>query len=488
MSVEELEVVHVEGRAPTLLFKSAPEPAPPRRVRPTEPRLNVLDRIVAIDSEKNCEVTSEPSGATWTFEARGLDANRCRLVLSLARNGTALDALSYQVMALRGEVSAPVSFGLADIRTGLQGAQTLLDRGAGSFDITIPLKAAAKTIDLRDVTALVISPRQGGVSIRFNELTLAVWPPKAMPHRRMGFWVWDYQSATAHAATLLEACRSVQCDRLVVQTPALGESKEIWHSYAALLQAAQERGIEAFALDGYPEAIFDPQPLIAKVEQLRTVMRGLMPSGLQLDVEPYLLEGFFDDSTGVTKYLDLHAQVKRALGGQTRLSVVMPFWLTSQFAGNRAVAFATMDLADEVALMSYRTDPEELRELVDDSLRYADLIGLPVWLGAETRALPLEEHVRLQTVTRRELATAYLDRADRRLVFAQPPEGYDQNWFRVVQRTTVRPERLTFSRQSRAQVQRMLRTLDHAVTNPSFTGVLIHDYAGFFALPEQGTP
>ena len=40
----------------------------------------------------------------------------------------------------------------------------------------------------------------------------------------------------------------------------------------------------------------------------------------------------------------------------------MPFWLTAQFARNRAVAFAVMDLADEVAIMSYRTHLEELRE------------------------------------------------------------------------------------------------------------------------------
>lgn len=488
MTVEELEVVHVEGRAPTLLFKTAPEPAPPRRVRPHEPRLNLLDRIVAIEGEKNCEMTTERSGGRLTLQAHSLDASPCRCVISLAADGTALDALSYQVMALRGEVSAPVSFALADTRTGLEGAQPFLDPGAGSFDITVPLKAAAKSIDLRDVIALVITPQQGGVSIRFDELTLATTSLAATRDRRMGFWVWDYRHATAHPASLLEACRSVLCNRLAVQMPALDESEEIWLGYANLLQAAQERGIEAFALDGYPEAIFDPHPLIAKVERLRTVLQGRLPSGVQLDIEPYLLDGFFNDSTGFTKYLDVHARVKRALSGQARLSVVMPFWLTSQFTGNRAVAFAVMDLADEVALMSYRTDPDELRELVDDSLRYADLIGRPVWLGAETRALPLEEHVRLQRVTRRELATAYLNRDERQLVLTPPPRGHNQDWFRIIQRTTVHPARLTFSGQSRAQVQRMLHTLNRAVHNSSFAGVLIHDYAGFFALPEQGAP
>jgi hypothetical protein len=31
----------------------------------------------------------------------------------------------------------------------------------------------------------------------------------------------------------------------------------------------------------------------------------------------------------------------------------------------------------------------------------------------------------------------------------------------------------------------MIRDLDHAITNGSFAGVLIHDYPGFFALPHE---
>ncbi len=483
--IEELEVVHVAGQAPTLTFKTAPEPPPPRRTRPTGIRVNLLERIVTIDTEKNCVLTRERSETILILNARSLGNHPCRLFVSFAENGATLDILSYQVMALRGEVSAPASFALADARRGSQDAQPLLKREAGPFDISVSLRTAAQKIDLRDMTTFVIIPRQGGISIRFDELTLVNEPPEASEARRIGFWVWDYHEAMAHTSSLLDACRSVRCGRLAVQMPGLDEPQEIWLGYATLLRAAQEQGIEAFGLDGYPEAILDPQPLIAKVNRLRTVMQDRLPTGLQLDIEPYLLEGFFNDSTGFAKYLDVHTQMKRALAGEARLSVVMPFWLTSQFVGNKAVAFAVMDLADEVALMSYRTDLDELRGLVEDTLRYGDLVGVPAWLGVETRALPLEEHVRLQRVTRRELATAYLDRDARQLVIAPPPDKQDQDWFRIVHRTAVRPDRLTFSERTRPHVQGMITTLDHAVANRSFAGVLIHDYAGFFALPEQ---
>ena len=75
------------------------------------------------------------------------------------------------------------------------------------------------------------------------------------------------------------------------------------------------------------------------------------------------------------------------------------------------------------------------------------------------------------------------------LVLAPPAGGEDRDRSRVVQRTTVRPERLTFSGQSRRQVEAMIQALDRAVTNRCFAGVLIHDYPGFFALPQaQGGP
>jgi hypothetical protein len=271
--------------------------------------------------------------------------------------------------------------------------------------------------------------------------------------------------------------------------PALDEPQDLWQRYVALLQAAQQQGIEAFALDGCPEAVENVQPLLNKMERLRDIMHGRLPVGVQLDIEPYLLDGFADDPHGFEKYLEAHARVKSALAGQARLSIVMPFWLTSQTAHDRAVAFSAMDLADEVAIMSYRTELSELRDLADDQLRYADLIGLPVWLAVETRALPMEEHVKLQRVARRDLATAFLDRAGGRLVFAPPSDGDGRDWFRIVQRTTVRPERLTFFGQPRRQVVTMIGGLDHTIPNPSLSGVLIHDYPGFTALPDtKDTP
>ena len=482
MVIEELDVVYVSGREPRLVFKTAPDPPAPRRIRPAESRVNLLDHIVNIRSEPGCELLREPSTAALTVRTVGPGDRPCPILFAVAQTGTRLDLLSYQSLTLRGSVSIPISVALADDRTVWRSAQFSLEQRPGRFDVTLPLMPPAKTIDLRDVTMVAVIPQQGGVVLRLDELSVAKGEAAAQPQRRIGFWVWDYREATAQGSSLLDVCRSLQCGHLAVQMPALGDPEEVWLRYAGLLQAAQQQDIEAFALDGYPEAVLDVRPLLKKMERLREVMHGRLPVGVQLDIEPYLLDGFLNDPQGYEKYLEAHAQVKRALAGQARLSIVMPFWLTSQTTRNRTVAFAAMDLADEVAIMSYRTDLAELRDLVEDQLRYADLIGLPVWLAVETQPLPLEEHVRLEHVTRRDLATAYLDRTDKRLVFVPPSGGDERDWFRIVQRTTVWPERLTFSGQPRRHVDAMIRGLDHTLPNRSFSGVMIHDYPGFIAL------
>jgi hypothetical protein len=170
--------------------------------------------------------------------------------------------------------------------------------------------------------------------------------------------------------------------------------------------------------------------------------------------------------------------------GQTRLSIVMPFWFTSQRVRGRPVAFAVMDRVDEVAIMSYRTDMGELQAIAKDTLRYGDMAGIPVWLALETRALPVERHVILKRAARRDLADAYLDATGQRLVLSPPLATAGLTWFRVDHRVTVRPERLTFAHRTRQQVRAAVATLMQTVDHRSLAGVLVHDLDGFMALTE----
>jgi hypothetical protein len=211
-------------------------------------------------------------------------------------------------------------------------------------------------------------------------------------------------------------------------------------------------------------------------------------AGIQVDIEPYLVPGFFADASGPRRYLNTIDHLKEAIAGRTRLSMVMPFWFTSLAVQGRPIAYSVIDRVDEVAIMSYRTELDEIQAITDDTLRYGTLAQVPVWLAVETTPLPVERHVVLRREGRREFADAYVDDDRHRLMMEPPPRSVDSPrrlvWFRVHHRVTVRPERVTFAGRSRAEVLVMVKTISQETRHRSLAGVLIHDLKGFLALPE----
>ncbi len=300
--------------------------------------------------------------------------------------------------------------------------------------------------------------------------------------------MWKYREAIRDPDTLLAACRVQSCSRVLIQMPSQADDDALWRHYVRLLMTLQEAGVAAFALDGYPEAIQEPHRLADKIQRLLALVKPGGMSGVQLDIEPYLLPGFLQDEAQLRRYVETIDTLKEVIGGRVRLSMVIPFWLASPTLAGRPLAYAVMDRVDEVAVMSYRTDLDEVQEIAEDILRYGDLVGTRVWLAVETTPLPIEQHV----VLRRELDPARADAMldyDRRLLQWMPPAGglslsTRREWFRIHHRFTVRPERLTFAGRSRVEVSASVKRIVETTSHHSFSGVIIHDLDGFRALAE----
>lgn len=407
------------------------------------------------------------------------------MVVSLRQQAKLLDGLSYQVLHLRGHVTGRATVGLMD-ENGERPAQAVpAGSVTGSFDITLPLNTAARSLDLRRLAALTIRLEEGSGSLTLEEFRLEA-QPAARPERQVGLWIWNYRDAMEHPTKLWNACLQAGCRRVAIQVPALDDTAERWRAYGELLEAAKSRGLETYALDGYPDAIQEPGVL---AEKIRRVVEGTGAalSGVQLDVEPYLLPGFFRDESGSERYLDLIDRITRTVAGRARVSVVVPFWFTSVPVHGRPLAFAVMDLADEVAVMSYRTDMEEVASIAEDWLRYGDVVRVPVWLALETTTLPEERLVVLRRERHAALADAYLDRRHARLVWESPSTvdgGKEAEWFRIHHRVTVNPSRITFAGRARSLVRRAAQSLLHGTDHSSLAGVMIHDLDGFLALSE----
>lgn len=482
--VQEIEVVYIEGHAPKATLKAKTESSSSLPVQLSGLVVDLLPRVTEVRPFGACANNAHRVETRLTLTTTAAADGPCGHELTLQAQGGALDALSYGMLHVRGEVSGGVTLALVDEEARRREENVPLASLTGRFDIRIPLAPAARRMDLRRVVSIVVLPNTQASTLRLDTLTVEQVQPARQQTARRGFWVWEYRTALTQSEKVIATCRRYGCTRLLIQMPSTGDPDHVWQAYTQFLATVQAQGIEAFALDGYPEAIYDSGPLIEKIHRLMTMMAGKSFSGVQLDIEPYILDGFLADESGFLAYLRVIDQVKEIVQGRARLSIVIPFWFTSQTVKGRPVGFSVMDRADDVAVMSYRTDVNELRVIAEDVLRYGDVTQSAVWLAVETRPLPLERHVVLKREARRDLADAYLNRAARRLLFTAPPEQDGLDWFRVHHRVTVRPERITFAGQSRQSVQAAVAAVLSTLPHPSLAGVLIHDFDGFLSLSE----
>ncbi|MDH5668520.1 MAG: hypothetical protein OEY86_10960, partial [Nitrospira sp.] len=411
----------------------------------------------------------------------------CGQRLGIQPDGRLLDALSYRVLRIRGQAIGHVTLAVEDWAATRREDNLLLATVTGTFDLTMALSDLGRRADLRRLAALVVMTQDASAQVVLEQVELMQEPSPVLHPKQTGFWVWNYHKALADPGAVLAACKRQGCTRVLLQMPTLLEDDAIWTAYGRFFMSAKQAGIEAMALDGAPDSILEPQRLAGKIRKVLALVESSALAGIQLDIEPYLLPGFFSDESGSHRYLDAIDVFRDTIGGRTRLSIVVPFWLTGKTVGGRPLGFAVMDRADDVAVMSYRTSLEELEGIADDTLRYGELIGTPVWLAVETTALPVERRVMLTRASGPELADAAFDYDSHRLDLAplSPPlDGHRRDWFRVHHRLTVRPERLTFAGQSRSAVTAAVQALQHTVSPRSFAGVLIHDLDGFQALAE----
>jgi hypothetical protein len=487
--VEEIELVYVgsqpipkiivRGQQPTNSFVLSSH-------RPSGDRLDLLPHAEVWHPMPACQTTGVSLIPSLHVRIAHQGTAPCGVVWSLQAAGKHLDALSFRTLRIRGTTSSPVTIELVDALMEPERAHAVAERLTGDFSLDIPLASLARQVDLRQLTQVRLVA-EADTDMVIDEL--AFLGPSSEPHPTpaIGFWYWDYRSAIRDPESMVAACRKQHCRRILLQLPDLRDTDQIWTAYAQLFTLSKSAGIELLALDGAPDMIDHAAPLIDKLNRLLGLIGNHGAPAVQLDIEPYLLEGFPEDDTIFARYVDTIDRVATALQGRAKLSVVVPFWFASTIHRQRPLAFSVMDRVDEVAVMSYRTDVDELMTISDDILRYGALVQVPVWLALETTNLLPEHHVLLKREYRPALADGVLDPIRRTLILAPPsqrelPEKNHPMWFRIHHRTMVRPERISFAGRPEQDVRHMITDLFGRIHHSSFSGLVIHDLPGYLAL------
>ncbi|HBR52315.1 MAG TPA: hypothetical protein DEA71_19840, partial [Nitrospira sp.] len=368
--------------------------------RPSDDRLDLSTQAGAWQPMATCQASEVRLISPLHLRIDRQGTAPCGAVWSLQTTNKSLDTLSFRTLLVRGTTSSPVKMELVDA----QRAHSVAERLIGHFSLEVPLASLARQVDLRQLTQIRLVT-ETDVDLVIDELAFSTPTSDSPPTPSMGFWYWDYRSAIQDPESMVMACRKQHCRRILLQLPDVHDSDDIWNAYAQLFAVTKSSDIELYALDGAPDMIDHATPLILKLDRLLGLMGIQKLPGVQLDIEPYLLDGFPEDNTIFDRYLDTIDRVKSALRGRAKLSVVIPFWFSSTIHRQRPLAFSVMDRVDEVAVMSYRTDADEVMAISDDILRYGALANVPVWLALETTSLLLERHV----ILKREYRTALAD-------------------------------------------------------------------------------
>jgi hypothetical protein len=187
----------------------------------------------------------------------------------------------------------------------------------------------------------------------------------------------------------------------------------------ARLQDMQRRArtlkIKLSALGGDSSWVTDHQAALA---WQRTVLRTGVFSGIHLDVEPYLTDGWTSNPQETQKsFLTLLDRMRT--GSALPLEADVPFWYGEYRLGSRNFADEVLKRVHAITVMSYRdtaTGPNSMTAISQDWLARGAATGKRVRLGAETVPLPDCTHCTFHEEggTRLDQELAKVDAATRR--------------------------------------------------------------------------
>jgi hypothetical protein len=339
--IRQIDLTYSDAGPPRLSFQfQVPPPARPTLspFRPSTAQFDVLSVVKAAKLAGSCGATDVQQPGLWAVLVRADRAPPCEVAITV-QTSTAIDVLSYATVALKGHTAKPVTFALAH---DLDQPAVPLVTVTGHFDIRVALKPIIARLDPTRITTIIFEAKAGETTLTIERFLLERTSTLSTTGPRTGFWVWDYRAAVTDPEALIEDCRRAGVTRILVQMPDKNDPTALWSAYARLLDRAASSGLEAFALDGYPEATYDPTPLMEKISRLRLLLPQGHMNGVQLDIEPYLLAQF-SDPQDYSLYLRAIEKIKASVGDHATLSIVMPFWFSAKTVHHRPLDFELMD-------------------------------------------------------------------------------------------------------------------------------------------------
>jgi len=314
----------------------------------------------------------------------------CGFIVDLRIDGAPLDLLAFDSLELHGSWTGRWRLAIADEQLRRQDDNVSLKELGFGHAVRVRLADVAGSLDLQRTDRLVLLLESRHGSIIIDRITFVKRPPVPEPHPPPAIWIWDGKQVIASPHKVIDDIAAIGVRRVYLQ---IGDDTGLFRPF---LVHCRDRGVEVYALDGYPSAPLEPEPLLKRAAKVADHNRRF-PSerfaGFQIDVEPHLAPDFRlrPDDYG-RRMIALAAQIKEIIA-PLPLSIVLPFWYDSLTVENRSLSWHLLRACDEAVVMSYRTDREEQLRLAREELLTGEKLGKPVRIGIETVRLPDELHI-----------------------------------------------------------------------------------------------
>jgi hypothetical protein len=222
--------------------------------------------------------------------------------------------------------------------------------------------------------------------------TMRLQPGLVSGNSERSAWFWTPAAWQARSAELIMLAREYRLNRLYVSVPTNRMNEVTGQELLGrFISAMHAEGIEVWAVAGDPGDVLESSHaalqnrMHAYLAYNETAGSSSRLSGVQLDIEPYLLPGFTaNDADWQRRYRDTISLAAAALDRQMPLSVVVPVWWGSnQLWGTTLLDQLQQDISS-ITVMNYRTSAGALRVGSLPFLYWSQQAGMPLEMALET--------------------------------------------------------------------------------------------------------
>lgn len=225
------------------------------------------------------------------------------------------------------------------------------------------------------------------------------WVPDAAPVARdpivRGTYIWEAPEVIHNSQEILAFAKEKKLNWLYVRL----DLEQPYTSYSSFVKQAAEAGIEVHAMGGHPIwALEENQPrmmrLVQYVKEYNRAVEGQARfHGIHLDIEPYVLPAWYENTQQVitewTTNMDAFVtELKK--DSNLEASMDMAVWLDNYNVPGEEISLSKwmIQRMDHVSLMAFRDTAEGsngIVELSKEEIAYANELGKPIKLSVEIK-------------------------------------------------------------------------------------------------------